>query len=93
MVQLAGPAAEVISHFEKPWGTANFSGFRHTIALQFSGGPRTIQGEAFIAAFPDHFFDIAETIVADAAIVHVDRQLAPVPQTLVTVCLLTVSNG
>ncbi|WP_395391466.1 hypothetical protein WBP07_12620 [Novosphingobium sp. BL-8A] len=93
VLQLAGPAAELVTHCEKAWGSANFSGQRHTIALQFSGGPNTVHGETFIAAFPDHFFDVADTIVADAVIIHVDRHLAPAPRTLVTVCLLTIDEA
>ncbi|MFC0683079.1 hypothetical protein [Novosphingobium clariflavum] len=93
MTDLAGPAGNVTFHRERQWGHGTFRGHRHTIALEFVGGAKVTAAEAFIVAFPAHEFGLADVLVAEAAVVHVDRDLRPAPSTLVTICILTLETA
>lgn len=74
VLALAGPEARFERHGEKAWSSATFSGARHIIVLHFAGVDGIAGGEAFIAALPDHEFDIPGRLVADAAIISVDHR-------------------
>ncbi|WP_285017737.1 hypothetical protein [Novosphingobium sp. fls2-241-R2A-195] len=71
---LAGPDADLLSHAERDWASATFSGARHTIVLAFEGAEAVTEGEAFIAALPDHEFTIPRHLVADAALTSVEHR-------------------
>jgi hypothetical protein len=73
---LAGGHAELLRHAERPWASATFSGTRHTVALSFSGAEAVAAGEAFIDALPEHEFNISGQLVADAAVVSVEHDVA-----------------
>jgi hypothetical protein len=74
---LAGGRGELLRHGERPWASITFSGTRHAIVIAFTGAEAVAAGEAFIAALPEHEFDIPRQIVADAAIVAVEHALLP----------------
>lgn len=92
VLQLAGGKAELLRHAERPWASATFSGSRHTIALSFTGEDAVADGEAFIAALPDHEFTLPRHIVADAAISAVEHGLDPAPHMTVEVELLLLED-
>lgn len=74
---LAGPAATFLSHSEREWASATFSGARHVIELSFEGTDAVAQGEALIAALPDHEFTVPHHLVADATVAGVEHRQAP----------------
>ena len=92
VLRLAGPDAELLSHAERPWASATFSGVRHTITLAFTG--RAIdQGEDFATALPEHEFAIPGHLVADAAITGMIQQTTPCPRLTLEVQLLLLEEA
>lgn len=89
---LAGKQVEFIHHAERPWSSATFCGSRHTIALAFEGVDAIVEGEALIAALPDHEFTVPGRIVADAAIAAVDHAAGPPARMTVEVELLLLDD-
>jgi len=79
VLELAGHEAEFLHHTERAWSSITFSGTRHTIALRFTGEKAVAAGEVFIAALPEHEFEIPRQLVADAAITSVDHAIADGP--------------
>lgn len=77
---LAGPRALRLSHQETAWASVTFSGARHSLTLAFEGWEAADDGEAFIAALPDHEFTLPGLLVADAAVVRSVQQLLPHPR-------------
>lgn len=75
--EIAGPLAEIISHGETPWASITFSGARHRVVLRFAGSDAVSDGEAFVAALPEHEFKLRRELVADAAVTRVDHELLP----------------
>jgi hypothetical protein len=92
VLQLAGGKAELLRHAERPWASVTFSGSRHTIALSFAGQEAIATGELFIAALPDHEFNLPRQIVADASVVAVDHALSPEVRLTVEVELLLLED-
>ena len=80
VLHLAGPGAQFERHFERPWSSSTFSGSRHTIRLAFEGPEPVEQGEAFIAALPEHEFSLSGQLVADATITKVEHSLVDGPR-------------
>lgn len=91
VLRLAGPMAEFQRHAEREWASATFSGARHIIALAFAGADAVREGEAFIAALPDHEFTIPRHLVADAAVASVEHRQEP-PHLAVEVELLVLKD-
>lgn len=89
---LAGPRAEFHHHAERPWSSATFAGSRHSIALCFSGADALADGEAFMAALPDHEFEIPRHLVADAVIAASERTPLPAPVLAVEVEILVLED-
>lgn len=71
--------AQLLRHEERPWASATFSGARHTAALLFEGEQAIAAAEHFIESLPDHEFDIAGYLVADAAVIETRHALLPLP--------------
>lgn len=93
VLELACGKAELLHHAERPWSSATFQGVRHTIALRFVGGEAVSFADAFIAALPCADFALAGKVVADAAIVWVDRTAGPcLPETTLAVELLVLEK-
>jgi hypothetical protein len=92
VLQLAGADAQFLRHDEKPWSSATFSGSRHTIVVAFEGTGAVAQGEAFVAALPEHEFTVARQIVADATVVAVEHLMLPVPRMTVEAELLMLED-
>lgn len=88
MLQLAGPHAEFVRHSEAPWSSATFTGSRHLVLMTFEGIDAVLEGEAYIAALPDHEFTIVGQLVADATVVAVEHCAAPAPRMTVEVEVL-----
>lgn len=93
VLALAGDEAQFLRHDEKAWSSATFSGSRHTIVLAFEGAGAVSQGEAYIAALPDHEFTIARQIVADATVVAVEHAMLPDPRLTVKAELLMLEDS
>ena len=93
LMQLAGPGAMLLRHAERPWASVTFAGTRHTLSLEFAGADGIAQGEAFIAALPEHEFTISRQLVADATVIAVDHTLAPSPRMTAEVELLLVEDA
>lgn len=89
---LAGGKAEIRTHSEKSWASVTFAGTRHRLELMFEGQEAVEAAELFIAALPDHEFSIRGRLVADAAVVSVDHQIAPEPRMDVQVELLLLDD-
>lgn len=92
VMRLAGPEAELLSHAERPWASATFSGTRHTITLTFAGVDGIAAGESFIAILPDHDFTLPGQLVADAGISEVTQVTQPQPLMVVEADLLLLSE-
>ncbi len=93
VLDLAGEQAELVSHAERDWASATFSGTQHAIALCFSGVAGGEAGELFIAALPDHEFVIPRWLVGDARIVGVYDQQLPERRLVVEVELLLLDRA
>lgn len=92
VMRLAGPGCELISHAERPWGSATFSGMHHTITLSFAGEAGIAAAETFIALLPDHEFNLSGWLVADAAINEVTHLTQPQPLMVVEADLLLLNE-
>ena len=86
-------AARVASHSEAAWASITFAGTRHTMTLEFAGDDAVAAGEAFIAALPDHEFDLPGTLVADASVRAATHRLLPDPALSVEIELLLLDEG
>lgn len=92
VLALAGGHAQLLAHSEKPWASITFSGSRHELTLDFDGEEAIADGEAFIAALPDHEFTLPGKLVADACIQSVDHRMMPEPRMEVRVALLLLDD-
>jgi hypothetical protein len=77
LLELARGRATILAHAEKSWASVTFAGVRHRLELQFEGAAAIDAGERFIAALPEHEFDIPGQLVADATVTEVDHRLQP----------------
>lgn len=89
---LAEGKAELLRHSERPWASITFTGSRHDLIFAFVGAEAVAAGEAFIAALPEHEFEIPGQLVADAAVIAADHALLPTPRLEVTVELLLLED-
>ncbi|ABC63825.1 hypothetical protein [Erythrobacter litoralis] len=92
ILALAGGHGDVQHHAEKAWASITFAGTRHTLRLVFEGDEAVAQGEALVAALPNHEFAIPRQLVADATITAVESELLPVPRMLVECELLLLED-
>ncbi|MEJ6008582.1 hypothetical protein [Novosphingobium aquae] len=92
LIGLAGGHAELLSHAERPWTSATFSGTRHTAAFTFTGAEAVEAAEHFIALLPDHEFAIPGQLVADAAVIEARLDMLPVPTFVIEVDLLLLDE-
>jgi hypothetical protein len=88
VMRLAGEHGELISHAERPWASATFSGARHTFTLLFNGADGVAAADHFLNALPDHEFNIRGQLVADAAVSEVTHVTLPVERMVVECDLL-----
>ena len=93
LLDLAGEHAQLVSHVERDWASATFSGSRHGMAVCFTGDEAAEAGEAFIVALPDHEFLIPRYLVADAQILAVDDRQLPERTLMVDVELLLLDRA
>ncbi len=77
LLELAQGKAELVSHSERPWASATFSGARHRVTLTFTGIAGLAAGEDFIDCLPEHEFTIPGQLVADATVVGVEQTALP----------------
>lgn len=92
VMALADGRGELVSHGERAWASATFSGTRHTIALSFTGMEAVNAGERLIALLPDHEFTIPGQLVADAVVVEAHHEWLPHPALAVEVELLLLDD-
>ena len=78
---------------EDRWASITFEGARHTLGLRFDGADAIAAGERFIAALPEHEFDLYRQFVAEATILSVDHALLPEPRLTVTCELLVLDEA
>lgn len=93
LLALSGGHAELLSHAERPWASATFSGSRHDVSLAFNGNEALDAADHFIEALPEHEFDIPGQLVADAAVVEAQLAMLPKPKFTVTVELLLLEDA
>jgi hypothetical protein len=93
ILKLAGSSALFAGHTERPWASVTFSGARHRFRFVFEGHPAVARGEAFLAALPDHPFDLRGQLVADTTIVAVDHDLANGPRLTIEAELLVLEDA
>lgn len=91
LLDLCCGQGELVFAEERIWASATFTGVRHTVALRFAG-EAVAYAEALIELLPNHDFALAGKLVADAAIVCVDRKRQPEIETLVTIELLILDE-
>ena len=77
LLELARGKATIASHSEKSWASITFAGARHRLVLEFEGADAVAAGELFVAFLPEHEFDLADHLVADATVTEVDHHLDP----------------
>lgn len=92
VMDLVGHAGELTSHEETPWSSITFTGTRHEIAIDFRGHEAVETGEAFIDALPEHEFQIAGQLVADASVREVDHRFGAEERMIVTCVLLLLEE-
>lgn len=92
MLLLAGDHAELMSHAERPWASATFSGTRHTFTLSFTGEEAIAAAEEFIAVLPDHEFQLPGRLVADAGISEVTHMTHPRPMMVIEADVLLLDD-
>lgn len=92
VLDLAGPNAQFISHAERAWASATFSGSRHTIIVAFEGADAVAQGEDYVAALPEHEFNAGRQIVADATVAAVEHAMVPTQRVTVEAELLLLDD-
>ena len=92
LVHLAGSEVEFLSHSERAWSSATFSGARHGFHLAFQGVAAVAAGERFIAALPDHEFRLCGRLVADATITAAHHDLGNGPRLTVDAELLVLDE-
>jgi hypothetical protein len=88
LIVLSGSHAELLSHSERPWASATFSGSRHQVTLTFTGLEAVAAAEQFIEAVPEHEFEIPGQLVADAAVIEASLAMLPEPKFTVVLELL-----
>lgn len=93
LLALAGGAATISRHVDKPWASVTFEGARHTVALCFEGCEAVSAGEFFIEALAEHEFAIPGHLVAEARVTAVDQRLAPDQRLEVTCELLLLRDA
>lgn len=93
LLNLAGPAAQLVRHAERPWSSTTFSGARHQFALTFEGCEAVAAGEHLIAALPDHEFRVRGRLVADAGVTAVEHSLVDGPRLAIEVELLVLDEA
>ena len=91
--RLAEHLAVVETNREERWASITFEGARHTLRLRFEGADAIAAGERFIAALPEHEFDLYRQFVAEATILSVDHGLLPEPRLVVTCELLVLDEA
>ncbi len=84
---------ELVSHAERNWASATFSGARHNLVLRFAGAEGMEAGEALISALPEHEFALPRWLVADATVIAAQHSALPTPQLIVEVELLVLEDG
>ena len=92
MQGLAEGHIQVIGYSERPWASVTFSGLRYSANLKFIGEAACEAAETFIAELPDHEFDIAGYLVADAAILAANCTVLPERRTDVEIELLLLED-
>jgi len=93
VLALAGRSAQLIDHRERPWASVTFSGARHTVVLRYTGWEACDDGEALIAALPDHEFTVPGALVADVTVVRTDEAVLPQRTLEVELELLLLDQG
>ena len=77
LLHLAGDGVQVLAWSTRPWASVTFTGERLCVTLDFPGAA-AVAGEVFVSELPEHEFTLAGSLVADAAIAWVNRQVSPV---------------
>ena len=93
LLTIAGPFAQLVRHAERPWSSTTFSGARHEFALTFEGMEAVAAGEQFIAALPDHEFQLRGRLVADAGVTSVEHSLIDGPRLALGIELLVLDEA
>ncbi|GHC95077.1 hypothetical protein [Novosphingobium pokkalii] len=93
VLALAGRSAQLIDHRERPWASVTFSGARHSVVLRYTGWEACDDGEALIAALPDHEFTVPGALVADVTVVRTDEAVLPERTLEVELELLLLDQG
>jgi len=92
VLKLAGGHGELIRHDERPWASVTFSGTRHTIVLAFAGADAIAAAETVIDRLPDHEFDIAGHLVADAQVREVSHVHVPAQRLTMEIEILLLED-
>lgn len=92
LMALAGGHGRLLWHKSKPWASANFSGSRDEVALEFFGNEASAAGEAMLAAMLDAEFVLLGRIVADIELRWHTRLYRPQERTVALIELLLVKD-
>ncbi len=93
LIAVSGSHAELLSHSERPWASATFTGSRHQVTLTFTGLAAVSAAEHFIEAVPEHEFQIPGQLVADAAVIEASLAMLPEPKFTVALELLLLEDA
>ena len=93
LLALTGGHGELVSHTERPWASATFSGSRHTVTLNFDGLEAIAAAEQFIEAVPEHEFTIPGQLVADVAVNEASLAMLPEPKFTIRLELLLLEDA
>ena len=76
---LAGGHGALLRHEERAWASITFAGCKHSVTFRFTGAAAVASGEAFVAALPEHEFEIPHRLIADATVTAARHTLLPEP--------------
>lgn len=93
LLALGEHRGQLLAQSERAWASITFAGARHGFTLLFAGEDAVAAGERFIAALPDHEFELAGQLVADATVTEVEHRLLPSPRLIVTCEVLLLEEG
>ena len=93
LLALGEHRGQLLAQSERAWASITFAGARHGVTLLFAGEDAVAAGERFIAALPDHEFELAGQLVADATVTEVEHRLLPSPRLIVTCEVLLLEEG
>lgn len=92
LMSMAGGHGRLLWHKSRLWASANFSGSRDEIALEFFGAEASERGEAMLSVLADAEFVVPGRTVADVDLRYHTRLYRPQRRTVAIIEILLVEE-